>query len=104
MRAIYLSGLFICLSAVGHLSLAQGTTQYYATIGVFARQDNAVRYTAAANKAGFNAQYAINPTKRNWYYVYLLQTDDKRKAFSFIIKLRAESQFKDAWVFEGQLG
>jgi outer membrane protein OmpA-like peptidoglycan-associated protein len=79
------------------------STEYYVTIGVFAVQDNAVRYSAKANKMGFNAQYAINPA-RKLHYVYLLQTSEKRKAFSFVIKLKAESEFKDAWVFTGHLG
>ncbi|CAN5330802.1 hypothetical protein BH10BAC4_BH10BAC4_24410 [soil metagenome] len=76
---------------------------YYATIGVFAIQENAVHFTAKANKAGFSCQYAINP-ERKLYYVYLLQTTERRKAFSFVIKLKAESEFKDAWVFIGHLG
>lgn len=75
----------------------------YVTIGVFAVQDNAVRYTARANKAGFNAQYAINPS-RNLYYVYVMESADRRKAVSFMMKVRAESEFKDAWIFTGHLG
>jgi outer membrane protein OmpA-like peptidoglycan-associated protein len=75
----------------------------YVTIGVFAVQDNAVRYTAKANKAGFNAQYAINP-RRNLYYVYVLESTDRRKSVSFMMKVRAESEFKDAWIFNGRLG
>ena len=84
-------------------SFAWAQDEYYVTIGVFAVQDNAVRYTAKANKAGFSAQYAIN-TERNYYYVYLLQTPEKRKAVSFMVKVRAESDYKDAWVFIGHLG
>ncbi len=86
------------------VTLAQEADEYYVTIGVFAIQDNAVRFTAAANKAGFNAQYAINPNKNNWYYVYLLQSTERRRAFSFMIKVRAESEYKDAWIFIGRLG
>lgn len=73
------------------------------TIGVFAVHDNAIRYTARANKMGFSCQYAINPP-RKLYYVYLLQTADRRKAYAFYIKVRAESEFKDAWLFLGHLG
>ena len=77
--------------------------EYYVTIGVFAVQDNAVRFTKRANKMGFSAQYAIN-APRNLYYVYLLQTPERRKSYAFLIKLRAESEFKDAWLFLGNLG
>ncbi len=101
--------LRILLSVLG--CLAFGTTvyaqsqerEYYVTIGVFAIQENAVRYTTLANKLGFSAQYAIN-APRNLHYVYLLQTNDRKKAFAFMIKVRAESEFKDAWLFIGHLG
>jgi outer membrane protein OmpA-like peptidoglycan-associated protein len=78
-------------------------TNHYVVIGVFAKLNNAERLTDKANQQGFNAQYAINPHK-NWNYVYLLQTTDKRKAYAFTIRLRAETEYKDAWVFSGQLG
>lgn len=95
--------IIVLILSVPMASIAQAQ-DYYVTIGVFAKQENAVRYTAKANKAGFNAQYAINPAKNNWYYVYLLQSSEKRKAAGFMMKIRTESDFKDAWVFIGKLG
>lgn len=95
--------LIVFLIVASSTTLVAQDTGYYVTIGVFAIQDNAVRYTAKANKAGFSAQYAINP-KRNLYYVYLLQSSDRRKAVSFMLKIRGESEYKDAWLFIGQLG
>ncbi len=92
-----------CLTFRTPVSAQSSDPEYYVTIGVFAVPDNAVRYTTRANKLGFNAQYAINPAK-NMHYVYLLQTSDRKKAFSFMIKVRAESEFKDAWLFIGHLG
>lgn len=77
--------------------------QFYVTIGVFAKQENAVRLASKANYVGFNSQYAINPAK-NLYYVYVFQSDDKRKAYAFLIKLKAETSYKDAWIFTGLLG
>jgi outer membrane protein OmpA-like peptidoglycan-associated protein len=94
--------LLFFLSCASSVALAQDTG-YYVTIGVFAIQDNAVRFTAKANKAGFNAQYAIN-TKRNLYYVYLLESTDRRKAAKFMMKIRMETEHKDAWLFIGRLG
>lgn len=76
---------------------------YYVTIGVFAKLDNAQRYTDKANKNNFNAQYAINQ-QRKLYYVYLLETGERKKAFAFMIKMRAETEYKDAWLFIGKLG
>ncbi|MBX2917457.1 MAG: OmpA family protein [Cyclobacteriaceae bacterium] len=100
-----LRGLILIMVVTGAASSAsaQAEPNYYVVIGVFAKLDNAVRYTNQANQRGFNAQYAINPVKK-WNYVYLLQSTDKRKAYAFLIRLRAESEYKDAWVFTGQLG
>jgi outer membrane protein OmpA-like peptidoglycan-associated protein len=98
--SIWMVGLMTLSANVAAQTASQ---EYYVTIGVFGVQDNAVRFTETANKKGFNAQYAINPA-RKLYYVYLLQTGDKKKAYAFDIKLRAESEYKEAWVFIGHLG
>lgn len=76
---------------------------YYVVIGAFRIHDNAIRYTDKANKNNFNAQYAINP-QRKLYYVYLYHSEELRTAFSFMMKMRTETEYKDAWVFIGTLG
>ena len=84
---------------------AQGANnpKYYVTIGAFRSEDNAKRLTEAAKKKNYNAIYALNKT-RGLHYVYVLATADKREAFRLQIRLRATTEFKDAWVFMGQLG
>ncbi len=84
-------------------SLAQDASSNYVVIGAFRVLDNAVRFTSAANKSGFKADYALQPA-RNLYYVYILNTDDKKKAFNLQIKVKVETDYKDAWVFMGKLG
>lgn len=85
----------------------QGTSQtkenHYVVIGAFRVVDNAARFTSAANRNGFSAQYALQPN-RNLFYVYLLATDDKKKAYNFLIKIKVETNYKDAWVYSGKLG
>ncbi|HRI78464.1 MAG TPA: SPOR domain-containing protein, partial [Cyclobacteriaceae bacterium] len=104
MRVFAFSLWMVGLSALCNSVAAQAVgEEYYVTIGVFGVQNNALRLTAKANQLGFNSQYAINPLLK-LYYVYVFQSDDKRKAYAFLIKLRAETQFKDAWVFTGKLG
>jgi len=97
----------IILFLIGCLSFFSSHSQtpphHYVVIGVFAKHDNAIRYTDYANKLNFSAQYAISPD-RNLYYVYLLDTEDKRQAFAFLMKIRIETEFKQAWVFTGHLG
>jgi hypothetical protein len=98
--------LVVPLSTFQTDAIAQNQNQpvrYYVTVGVFSVLENAISYTSKANKANFHAQYAINPA-RKLYYVYLLDTDDKRKAFAFAIKMKVETEYKDAWVFIGHLG
>lgn len=104
MRFFTISLLVSAFSVVC-LNVAAQTTapEYYVTIGVFAIQENAINFTGKANKMGFSSQYAINPVTK-LYYVYLLQTAVKRKAFAFVTKLKVESKYKDAWVFNGHLG
>jgi len=84
-------------------SKAQSAEHYYVTIGVYNKHENAIHSTNNANKLNFNAQYAIHP-KQKLYYVYLLDTDDKRKASAFLMKIRVETEFKTAWIYTGRLG
>jgi len=99
--------LRLIIFLIGFFAFLSGNTQtpphHYVVIGVFAMHDNAIRYTDHANKRNFNAQYAKKPD-RNLYYVYLLDTEDKRQAFAFLMKIRVETEFKQAWVFSGHLG
>jgi hypothetical protein len=98
--------LIVFLVANGsQLAKAQGEPNYYVIIGVFAKQDYALRFTDKANQNGFNAQYAIiNPSKPKWYYVSVFQSTDKRKTYAFLIRLRAESEHKQAWIYNGKVG
>lgn len=75
----------------------------YVVIGAFANFDNAVRFTNAANLDNFRAQYAIQ-THSKLYYVFILNTSDRKKAFAFVVKIRVETKYNDAWVYVGKLG
>lgn len=86
-----------------HSSIAQESLNYYVTIGVFAKTDNVNRLIEKANKEGLTAQSA-NRVGSNLNYVYVLATTEKRKAYALAVKLRAETEYKDTWVFEGSLG
>lgn len=83
--------------------LAQEPIEHYVVIGAFRKHEGAVKWTDWANKKNFSAQYAMNEA-RSLYYVYILATPDKKKAFSMMLKIRVETDYKDAWVFSGKLG
>ncbi len=95
--------LAFVLGLLHHSSIAQESRNYYVTIGVFSRADNVNRLIEKANKEGLTAQSASR-VGSNLNYVYVLATTEKRKAYALSVKLRAETEYKDAWVFEGSLG
>jgi len=86
------------------LTSAQTTIPYYhVVIGAFAKLENAERLTDKANKMNLDAHYNINPAKQ-LYYVFILKTSNKQEAFALSSKVKAETNFKDVWVFTGALG
>jgi outer membrane protein OmpA-like peptidoglycan-associated protein len=102
MKKPFLFFAFV-LGLLYHSSIAQEARNYYVTIGVFAKVDNVNRLVEKANKEGLTAQSASR-VGSNLNYVYVLATTEKRKAYALAVKLRAETEYKDAWVFEGILG
>lgn len=101
--ATLLSFLFVFTAPKVIQAQVQPTDDHYVVIGAFANHNNAIRWTDKANKNNFNAQYALNQA-RKLYYVYILKTESRRQAFSFMLKIRVETEYKDAWVFSGKLG
>jgi uncharacterized protein YxeA len=83
---------------------AQDTSSdnYYVVIAKFPNLEGAVAYTDAVNLKGFNSQYAVHQGEE--HYVFLLQTDDRKKAKDFLKKIRKETEFKKAWIYKGMLG
>lgn len=73
----------------------------YVVIGAFSKQANAVKFTDRAQKAlHLDAKFEMNP-KRNLYYVYVLNTENLSLAVQEAKRLRAESEFRDTWVYRG---
>jgi outer membrane protein OmpA-like peptidoglycan-associated protein len=97
-----LSALLVLVS-ICQIKAQSNSTHYYVVVGAFNKIDNAIHYTDQANKQNFSSHYAINSDK-NIYYVYLLDSDNKSNALSFLKKIKAETSFADAWLFIGQLG
>lgn len=107
MRANTFQFIFIllCIALFApNVARAQSLTSvnYYVVIAKASTLDEAIKRTDEINLKGFNAQYAIHPGKE--YYVFLLQTDDQKKANEFGKKIRKETEFKKAWIYKGKLG
>lgn len=100
MKRFFVALLF---TLAAFCSLAQTADNYYVVIGAFRIHDNAIRLTEQAAKLGLMADYAMNP-RETLQFVYVFQTPDKARAYSFLIKVKATTPFKDAWVYKGVLG
>jgi len=71
-------------------------------VGAFAKESNAEKFTGYVRSLRFGAHYELN-TSQNYYYVYVLRTDSKEEAIYQARELQQNSEFKDAWLFTGQL-
>jgi outer membrane protein OmpA-like peptidoglycan-associated protein len=76
---------------------------FYVVIGAFANPRNAIDHTEKAKQRKYDAQYSLNP-KRNLYYVYILNTNERTGAVELAVKLQAGTFYSDTWVYTGLLG
>jgi outer membrane protein OmpA-like peptidoglycan-associated protein len=77
--------------------------QFYVIVGAFAQEGNAQKFTGYVRSLRFPANYELN-TAKNYFYVYVLKTNSRESALAQVKDLKEESEFKDAWLFSGQLG
>lgn len=90
------SSVVIVLQAYAHVS-------YYVNIGAFKNSANGSRLVKKSKSPRYQSSQAFKEDKQ-LHYVYALSTNDKRSAYAVGVKWRAETECKDAWVFEGNLG
>lgn len=83
---------------------AQGQSYpyYYVVVGGFASQSNAEHFTTYVHELNYPARYAFN-ANRKLYYVYVRVTKDKQQARETTYRLRLETEFKKAWIYNGPL-
>jgi len=75
---------------------------YYVVVGGFASQENAKNFTTYVHDLNYPARYAFN-ANRKLYYVYVRVTKDKQQARETTYRLRLETGFKKAWIYNGPL-
>jgi len=100
--------VLICLGmtpihAVPVAQLHSKDTVNYVVIGAFSIKNNAVKLIRHATALKYTAKFDFNQG-RSLYYVYVLQTSDRDAAIREALRLRGESEFTDAWVFNGDFG
>lgn len=91
-------------SAHSHIEFIQNSNPHFiVVIGAFAVKQNAERFTTRAKSQNFEAQYEFNPD-RSLYYVFTLITNDKVQAMEEARRLREQTSYADAWVYQGSIG
>jgi outer membrane protein OmpA-like peptidoglycan-associated protein len=96
---------FFLLSAlwVSSAAFAQNIfSPFYVVIGGFEKEENAQKFVNYAQEENLPAVYAYNE-ERKVYYVYVRATQTREIAIEVLNAVRANSVFKDAWVFNGVL-
>jgi hypothetical protein len=73
---------------------------YYMVVGSFKIKDNSYKLKRQLDQTGYNTGIVYNK-KRNWYYVYIAQTDDDKKGLEELYNLREQKkdEFSDAWIY-----
>jgi len=94
--------LIISLLVLGSIT-ANYAQQYYVVVGAFAQESNAQKFTGYVRSLRYAAHYELNKAK-NYYYVYVLKTKLRDDGLAQTKILQEDSEFKDAWIFSGQLG
>jgi hypothetical protein len=102
---IWIAVLSFVLWLFANPLLAQNTISeqpYYVIVGGFVSRDNAEHFTARLLAQNYPARYALNVNRKR-YYVYVRLTADRQYAKQLAHRLRVETQFQDAWIYNGAL-
>ncbi len=75
---------------------------YYVVVGAFSIQSNAIRFLQHVHDLRYSPDHDFH-SERKLEYVFVLTTPDRDKAIAEALRLRAETEFKDAWVYSGPL-
>lgn len=75
---------------------------YYVVIGAYRVQKYADIFTGYARNAKYDARQGVHE-KRRLTYIYVLKTTDRAEASRMTVRLRNDTEFKDAWLYEGPL-
>lgn len=100
MKHLILSSLL--LASICFTAQSQEAKRFYVTIGVFVKESNAINLKDKATQQGYTVRYGQKPNG-NLHYVYVLSTTDKPSAEKLVAKLRAETEYKLAWIYTGYL-
>lgn len=98
--ARFISLFFVILSATAFAQ--ESFSPYFVVIGAFKNEGNAQKYCIYAEEQNLPAVYALHEESRI-YYVYVRATQTKDVADDILGRLKRNTIFRDAWVFNGKL-
>jgi len=100
---VLLTGLMVLTFASQPLQAQEGLTgNFVVVVGAFSSHSNADHFVAEAKKAQLKPIVELNKF-RNLYYVCVMETKDHDTAIKEATRLRDETFFKDAWVYNGTI-
>jgi outer membrane protein OmpA-like peptidoglycan-associated protein len=85
------------------IAAATHAQQFYVIVGAFAQESNAQKFTGYVRSLRYAAEYELHKEK-NFFYVYVLKSETRADAVLQVRQLQQDSEFKDAWLFNGHLG
>lgn len=71
---------------------------FYLIVGVYAKEENALRNFAALRNAGHNPQMMFVEEK-GYFYIYLFHSTDRIEAVKELEKVRSQNKFYGAWIY-----
>jgi len=72
-------------------------------VGTFGTRISAVRFGNKISQPDLRARDVMN-TSTNVYYVYLFKSKDREQASAYLTRVKAETDYKDAWIFHSGPG
>jgi outer membrane protein OmpA-like peptidoglycan-associated protein len=75
---------------------------YYVVVGAFGVPSNVPKFVQHVRDLKYTPEHDFHE-ERKLEYVYLLSTPDREQAIAEALRLRAETEFKDTWVYSGPL-
>lgn len=80
------------------ISTSPTQTGYYLVVGVYGKEENALRNFSNLRSAGLNPQMMFVEEK-GYYYIYLFHSTNRVEAVRELEKVRSNNKFYGAWIY-----
>lgn len=80
------------------VNTAPARSGYYLIVGVYGKEENAVRNFSNLRSAGHNPQM-MYVEEKGYFYIYLFHSADRTEAVRELEKVRSNNKFYGAWIY-----